>query len=267
MYDVGVARDLAARILGPPGRAAGNEHIALGGRRRAGRRDRRVPHGRTAGAGRRSRPRHDPLHGHRRVDGDGSDARRLGLVTARRAASRGGAEGARSLRGRGDRHRRRRLLRDSTGRRARFARAAFSMRSRRWASRSAPACTPERWNVFEARSRGASRSTSQLACQVLPEAERSSSLRRSATSSLDPVSTSRIAASTSSRGSMSRAVSTSRGATRGSRERAGRGPGRASAGSRRCRSCPTTGSFLGGVLGGSRRIGPGGESLFHRRRP
>ena len=111
----------SAHPLGPPGRAAGNEHIALGGRRRAGRRDRGVPHGRTAGAGRRSRPRHDPLHGHRRVDGDGSDARRLGLVTARRAASRGGAEGARSLRGRGDRHRRRRLLRDSTGRRARFA--------------------------------------------------------------------------------------------------------------------------------------------------
>lgn len=46
----------------------------------------------------------------RRLDRDGTANRRLGVVPSRRATPRGGAEGARSLRGRGDRHRRRRIL-------------------------------------------------------------------------------------------------------------------------------------------------------------
>ena len=109
-------RELADKIPGARFvELPGSNTPAVDRRRTALGRDRGVPHRRTSGAGRRSRSRHDPLHGHRRLDGDGSAARRLGVVTSRRAASRGRETGAGSLRRRGDRHCRRRLLRRFDG--------------------------------------------------------------------------------------------------------------------------------------------------------
>ena len=68
------------------------------------------------GAGRRGRSRPGardcPLHGHRRLDGEGGGARRCRLARARPAPPRDGPRPPRALPGPGDRHGRGRILRD-----------------------------------------------------------------------------------------------------------------------------------------------------------
>ena len=104
-------RFLAERI--PTARAvefAGRGILAVGPAR-AVRRDRALPRrpGWSSAAG--SRPRHDPLHRHRRLDPQGGRARRYGVAGAARSASRAHSRAARSLPRDRARHRRGRLFR------------------------------------------------------------------------------------------------------------------------------------------------------------
>ena len=192
-------------------RAARLEHAAVGRRRAAARRDRGVPHGRAAGSRRRSRPRDDPLHRHRRLDGDGSE---LGDSAWSRLVEQHHAAVRREL----DRYAGEEIDTAGDGFFAVFdgpARAIRCALGIQHAALDAGSSDPGR----RAHGRGGAASRRQASrhrrerrgASVRPRrrAARRSSPRRCATSSPGPASSSRIVASTSSRGSASRAASIS----------------------------------------------------------
>ena len=105
-------------------------------------------------------PRHAAVHGHRRLDGAGGEARRRRVPTDLGAPPPGDPRGAASARWHRGRHRRRRVLRDVRGpARAIECALAICEPSARSASRCVPASIPARSRRSTARS-AASASTS-----------------------------------------------------------------------------------------------------------